>query len=414
MVHPLPVLFSDDGPDSGDNASRTPAVPWAAPPREGAFWWLQVLRTPLAVLLIGAITALFAAAAGAAPLSTLEQRMQLFRDGALRGFALAELPDDGREIYTEADFKDLAATGANVVRVSIQLRKCKGCVRYDPPEEDVRYVERVLARGQRYGFRVVVVLLATPWGNESDYWDSDGLKSDIVRQWGQLARRLKTFSALQAYDLINEPVVPGARLARSQQAHWLELATAIARELRAADPDTPLMVEPTPWALPSAFRDTLPLVMPGLVYSFHFYEPHEFTHQGLPDRPDVLTYPAHGWDKQRLSQAMDDARRFAAANKVPMFVGEFSCVRWAPAGSCPRYLADAVSLFEAESWGWAYHCWRCYQGWDAEVPQTVAKEQRAGHLPGERRADSPSFQLLKRSMELNRKGVRNSSVPQAR
>jgi len=357
-------------------------------------------------LLIGALLALCTMLAGAAPSSTLEQRMQLFRDGALRGFALAELPEDGREIYTETDFDDLAATGANVVRVAIQLRKCKGCDRYDMPEADIRYAERILARGERLGFRVVLVLLATPWGNQSDYWDNASLKADIVKKWGQLARRLKSFPALQAYDLINEPVVPQPRLGHSAQAQWHELAKAIATELRAADPDTPLMVEPAPWGLPSSFWRTEPLGLPGLVYSFHFYEPHEFTHQGLPDHPAALAYPVTGRDRPRLSQSIEEARRFAAKHKVPMFVGEFSCVRWAPAGSCPRYLADAVALFEAEGWGWAYHCWRCYQGWDSEVPQEVPQAQRAGHLPEHRRADSPSALLLKAAMQRNRKSSR--------
>ena len=332
--------------------------------------------------------------------------MQWFRDGALRGFALAELPDNGREIYTEADFQDLAATGANVVRVAIQLRKCKGCERYDLPEDDLRYAERILARGERYGLRVVVVLLATPWGNQSDYWDSTSLKADIVSKWGLVAKRLRGFSALQAYDLINEPVVPGMQRGRSAQAQWHELAEAIARELRTTDPDTPLMVEPTPWGLPSSISDMTPLALPGVVYSFHFYAPHEFTHQGLPGHAEALAYPGHGWDKARLSKAMDEARRFAAKYKVPMFVGEFACVRWAPAGSCPRYLADALSLFEAEGWGWAYHCWRCYQGWDAEVPADVPREQRAGHLPEQRRTDSPSLLLLKKAMASERRSVR--------
>lgn len=357
--------------------------------------------------LISASLALAALGAGAAAPSVLEQRMQLFRDGALRGFALSELPDNGREIYTERDFEDLAATGANVVRVSIQLRKCPGCDRYDTPQADIDYAERVLARGARYGFRVVVVVLATPWGDQSDYWDSDALKADIVRQWGLVARRLRDFPALQAYDLINEPVVPGAKGAARAQAQWHDLADSIARELRAQDPDTPLMVEPTPWGLPSAMRALTPLALPGVVYSFHFYAPHEFTHQGLPGHTEALVYPSKGWDRARLSQAMDDARRFAAQHKVPMFVGEFACVRWAPAGSCPRYLADAVSLFEAERWGWAYHCWRCYQGWDAEVPAEVPREQRAGHLPAQRRADSPSLLLLKNALNRNRRSVVN-------
>ena len=362
-------------------------------------------NTWLSCLLVGASLALNTLLASAAPLSILEQRMQWFRDGALRGFALAELPDSGREVYTETDFQDLAASGANVVRVAIQLRKCKGCERYDLPEQDIRYAERILARGERYGLRVVVVLLATPWGNQSDYWDSASLKADIVSQWGQVARRLKSYAALQAYDLINEPVVPGA-LRAGGLAKWQDLSAAIARELRAVDPDTPLMVEPMPWGLPSSFREMMAIGMPGLVYSFHFYAPHEFTHQALPGYPESLLYPGKGWDKSRLSQELGEARRFAAKHKVPMFVGEFACVRWAPAGSCPRYLADAISLFEAEGWGWAYHCWRCYQGWDAEVHEDVPREQRAGHLPEHRRAHSPSLLLLKKAMENNRRSAR--------
>ena len=358
-------------------------------------------------LLQWALITLTAGAAWAAPSVVLEQRMQLFRDGALRGFGLAELPDNGREIYTETDFQDLAATGANLVRVAIQLRKCAGCDRYDTPEADIRYVERILNRGERYGFRVVLVLVATPWGNQSDYWDNTSLKADIVKKWGQLARRLKTYPALQAYDLINEPVLPQALPGRSAQAEWYELAEAIARELRAADPDTPLVIEPTPWGLPSSFWRTEALDLPGVVYSFHFYEPHEFTHQGLPGRADVLAYPDQGWNKARLSQAMEEARKFAAKHQVPMYVGEFSCVRWAPGGSCPRYLTDAVSLFEAEGWSWTYHCWRCYQGWDSEVPQRVPQAQRAGRLPEHRRADSPSLLLLKKAMQHKRQSARN-------
>ena len=361
----------------------------------------------LSRLLIGASMALTTLLAVAAPMSTLAERMQLFRDGALRGFALSELPDSGQEVYAESDFQALAATGANVVRVPVQLRKCNGCQAYGVPDEEIRYVERILARGVRYGFRVVVVLLPTPWGNQSDYWDSVSLKADIVRKWGQLARRLKAFSALQAYDLINEPVVPGPANLRRQQALWQDLARAIAQELRAADPNTPLMIEPAPWGLPSSFRESLPIDMPGVVYSFHFYAPHEFTHQGLPGRVESLIYPGNGWDKPRLFQAMDDARQFAAAHNVPIFIGEFSCVRWAPAGSCPRYLADAISLFEAEGWGWAYHCWRCYQGWDAEVPEGIAKEQRAGHLPEHRQSNSPALLILKKSMDIHRKATRN-------
>ncbi len=337
-----------------------------------------------------------------APALTLTERMQLFRDGALRGFALAELPESGIDSYSEADFQDLAATGANVVRVSISLRKCSGCERYDAPEAALSYVERILERGHRLGFRVVVTLLPMPGFSKSDYWGNPVLQADIVHQWAQVASRLKRFPALQAYDLINEPVLPDAVGIPDPKAAWHALAAAIAREVRGIDPNTPLMIEPTPWGLPGSFKATEALQMPGLVYSFHLYAPHEFTHQGLPGYADARTYPGNGWDKTRLSKAMAQARRFAAEHRVPMFVGEFSCVRWAPSGSCPRYLADALALFEAEGWGWTYHCWRCYQGWDAELPAELPPAQPAGRVPQSRRPDSPSVVLLQEAMQRGR------------
>jgi endoglucanase len=355
------------------------------------------LVTACARLLLGPWLAWFALCAGAATPPKLDQRMQAFRDGTLRGFALAELPASGQAIYTESDFKDLVSTGANVVRLPILLRKCSGCLAYDTPEADMAYAQRVLATGERLGFRVVVVLLATPWGNESDYWENEALKADIAKKWQQVAQRLKGFAALQAYDLINEPVVPGVSRERGLE-QWHRLATQMALAIRAEDPDTPLMVEPAPWALPGSFWQAKPLAMEGVVYSFHLYAPHEFTHQGLPGYPDPMEYPNHTWNKTRLAQEMLEARKFAALHKAPMFVGEFSCVRWAPAGSCTRYLADAVSLFDAQGWGWAYHCWRCYQGWDAEVPQAIPQHQRAGFLPEHRHADTPALGVLKRSM----------------
>jgi endoglucanase len=359
------------------------------------------------------LLALTALTAVAEPLPTLDGRMRLFHDGALRGFSLSELPESGVAPYTEADFRDLAATGANVVRVAIVLRKCNGCERYDEPEAALRYIEQILVHGQRLGFKVIVTLHPTPGFSQSDYWDSPALQADIVRHWGRIAARLKDQPALQAYDLVNEPLVPPGARVRDAKAAWQALAAAAAREVRGVDPHTPVMIEPTPWGLPGSFAGTQALSMPGLVYSFHMYAPHEFSHQGLPGYDEMRAYPGHGWDKARLAAAMQGARRFADEHRVPIFVGEFSCVRWAPQGSCPRWLADAVALFEAEGWGWAYHCWRCYQGWDAEVPAGLPQAQRSGRLPEHRRADNPTVLLLREAL-LRNSGAKPSGAPTAR
>lgn len=337
----------------------------------------------------------------------LTERMQLFRDGVLRGFALNELPDNGVSIYNANDYQDLAATGANVVRVSIQLKHCATCTTYDTPVKGVKYAKDVLAAGKTYGFRVVVVLLATPWGEQSDYWQSAALQADIVKQWEYVAKQLRGYPALVAYDLINEPVVtPTSTPPATAQSMWLTLATNIARKLRSTDPDTPLVVESQPWGLPYPFYDwlnkytPLPADINGVVYSFHMYNPHEFTNQGLPGYPLGVPYPntTSGWDKNGLVWVMDGVKQFAAANNAPVLVGEFSCVRWIGV-QCTQYLSDVISMFELHKWSWIYHCWRCWQGWDAEIPSTVPQAGPAG--PAQRSPNTPTMQLLRQSMPPN-------------
>jgi hypothetical protein len=138
------------------------------------------------------------------------------------------------------------------------------------PEAGIRYAVQVFGRGERYGSRVVLALLATPWANGSDDWDNDSLKADMALKWGEVARRLKSYPALQMHDLINEPVVRHTLPGRNPQAHWHELTSAMVHELRAADPETPLMIEPAPWGLPSSCPATQPMIELGLVYSLHF------------------------------------------------------------------------------------------------------------------------------------------------
>jgi len=67
---------------------------------------------------------------------------------------------------------------------------------------------------------------------------------------------------------------------------------------------------------------------------------------------------------------------FQQKYKVPIYVGEFSCIRWAPLSplnglpTANNYVADAIALFESYGWSWTYHAWRQYYGWDAEVPES--------------------------------------------
>ncbi len=330
------------------------------------------------------------------PFSTLDQRMQLFRDGALHGFALASLPDNGIEPYSEVDYQDLAATGANVIRVPIILRKALSGDRYDIPEADISYAQNALSRGARYGFRVVVVLVALPWGDApSDYWGNASLMTDLASKWALIAGRLKGYGALQAYDMINEPVITGVGRV-SGLTQWHDLAVSLGQAIQAVDSNTPIMFEPHPWGLPGSFWQAAPLGLSGVVYSFHMYEPATFTSQGINGYPEPVVYPGIGFSSTTLYDYMLEARTIAARDSVPMFIGEFSCLRWGP--GCTQYLTDVTTQFGNENWGWTYHAWRNYQGWDAEIPSTISQVQAYPSGVQYRTSTSTSFVLLKNKM----------------
>lgn len=146
------------------------------------------------------------------------------------------------------------------------------------------------------------------------------------------------------------------------------------------DPDTWIIYETGPGSLFWGFKGLVPLPDTHVIYSAHFYEPQTFTHQGIVnvqgtdlakamDKVNIL-YPSsiNGvyWDKRQMNNALKSADEFQAKWHVPIYVGEFSVVRWAPKESAVRWLRDVVDLFEARGWSWSYHAFREFNGWSLE------------------------------------------------
>lgn len=320
---------------------------------------------------------------------TLDQKMQLFINGELKGFAL-DSPYNGIN-YSDQDWIDLAATGANVVRCPIVMTKNIGGTYYDFPESTVVSTELALKMGEKLGFRVIVVLVTIPQGTDSDFWDNANLKADIISKWIQIANRLKDYSALQAYDILNEP----ARLTyvEADKTQWAAIAQTIVTPLRAEDPHTPIMIEPCWWALADSFWQHPPVTVSGLVWSMHMYERREIVFQGILGYPTPVTYQQS--DKDFMYSNMLETRKFAALYNVPIFVGEFSCMRWAPNDSATTVLTDLIKMFDDEKWGYTYHVWRSYEGFDSEIPYSVA--QGAGNS-SHRSSSSSLITMLRTNM----------------
>lgn len=268
--------------------------------------------------------------------------------------------------FSARDYADMAATGANVVRYFLLLNLDPNGSSYPL---DLSGVDAAVQAGAQDGFKVVIVFQPVSTRAVPEYWNSAALQASLIADWNTTAARYNGNTTIAAYDLINEPTAPGG------ESQWLTLAGQLISAIRSADSAHPIIFEPSPGALPQAFVNFSPISAENIIYSVHFYEPYAFTNQGLQTSvalayPSDASSPIGAVDKSTLAQYLAPVRQFAATYNAPVYVGEFSAVRWAPGHSAYNYVSDCIALFESYGWSWNYHQWRGYPAWDPELPES--------------------------------------------
>jgi hypothetical protein len=141
-----------------------------------------------------------------------------------------------------------------------------------------------------------------------------------------------------------------------------------------------------------------PLADGNVIYNFHFYDPHEFTHQGaswgspwwiyeraipypateasmeekLKQIPDAAAryrleeYWLDHWDGHRIRLLMDEAHAWGKANNVPLICNEFGVFRAvAEPASRLAWIHDVRTALEADGIGWAM--WDYHEGFGVAV-----------------------------------------------
>ncbi len=206
----------------------------------------------------------------------------------------------------------------------------------------------------------------------------------FTQLWEEIARKCRPRRQRLIYEILNEPRVedPDA---------WREILMQLIAAVRRIDPNRTIMVTGGKWG---GIEDLLALgKLPAdnLVYSFHFYDPFVFTHQGASWSDPVLTrlkgirypldmeqirtareaavrdametWPFDAWPKgcgkAELAKTLEPAVKFMEANKVSLYCGEFGTHKpHAPRADRARWTEDVRSLLEEMGigWGmWAYH-----------------------------------------------------------
>ncbi len=289
------------------------------------------------------------------------------------------------DVPLEADVRDIAALGANLMRFQMNGNGIGKPGRMETKAErlawfdkwinaKVDYLEmRLIPWARKYGVKLVVDMHDSPGGRDREhdsqvcmYYDAD-YAGKFVSAWAWIAKRLARYSdVIYGYDLFNEPNESQPPL---KDCDYRTLQIRAGREIRAVDPKTPIIIAAKNWDLPGGFRNLEPVPLDNVIYQVHIYSPHEFTHQGLGNG-NWTRYPGADpktglvYNRNLLRRTIQPVLDFQQKHGAKIYVGEFSAIGYADGAA--EYIADVISLVEEQGWDWTYHAWREWAGWSVE------------------------------------------------
>ncbi len=175
---------------------------------------------------------------------------------------------------TKKDIEYISSLGFDHVRLGfdqIVLEESPFVLR----EHTVKLIDEFLTWCKACGLNAVLNLHKAI-GNYCDVqsavglFDSEELQDRFVWLWCELAKRYKGDKAV-AFELLNEVV--------SNADGWNELWHRTLKEIRKISPDRTIIVGGSEWNSPHTLAKIALVEDPKVIYTFHSYYPHIFTHQ---------------------------------------------------------------------------------------------------------------------------------------
>ncbi|MEO5857917.1 MAG: glycoside hydrolase family 5 protein [Pyrinomonadaceae bacterium] len=245
-----------------------------------------------------------------------------------------------------AVFKSISLAGFKTVRIPINFGAWAS---YDQPfrwttPEGPQIADKFIEAALAEGLFVIIDLHHVELDKTVNGADST---DRIVWLWKEIANRYKRLDPEKVFfELRNEPH-------EIKADEWRAQAEVLIKTVRQIAPEHTMMVGFHDWNSRQAMLDSKPFADQNIIYTFHYYDPFIFTHQGatwssagLPELRG-LPFPANKkelvvpetakgtWIEERIKNYSDDskairmyddlkrARDWSVKNAVPIFLGEF-------------------------------------------------------------------------------------------
>jgi endoglucanase len=178
-------------------------------------------------------------------------------------------------------------------------------------------------------------------------------KDRFLAFWRQVAPRFKEAPSSVLFEILNEPngkMTPDV---------WNQCLSEALTLIRASNPTRTVIIGP---AFYNSIKHLEELKLPEedrhLIVTVHYYDPHDFTHQGAPwsKHKDKLGVLWNGTPQERSQVALDfqKAQTWADQHHRPIFLGEFGAYEKGDMASRVRYTECVARTAEKFGWSWTY------------------------------------------------------------
>lgn len=301
---------------------------------------------------------------------------------------------------TAQDIALIRAMGFDYVRLSVDPRPMFHEKQSDQIESDyLTQLDAALKMLLDQDLAVDIDIYADPDFKERLATD-DEFVEEFADFWRALARHWAALDPDRVFfEILNEP---GGK----DRYRWYGVEAKLATAIRDGAPRHTIMATGAHWSDDDDLVFLEPLRDPNVIYAFHFYEPHVFTHQGatwstnywhslkgvpypsspdnvqtvmaqIPDPVHRLALERYGmdhWDAARIDGEISQVAEWASHWNVAVICNEFGVYRKsADPGDRAAWLSDARVSLEKHDIGWAM--------WDYDGGFDVVNRQDGKAVP---------------------------------
>jgi endoglucanase len=284
---------------------------------------------------------------------------------------------------TPDDLKLMHSLGLTYVRIGVDPAYF-GYGRADAPGKEALWKRLDDAIDLAINNGLIVDLCVFPRDDYKQQLANDRGATQFLFLWEALANHFaKRDPDHILFELMNESEV-------QDPYRWIGIESSVVTAIRRVDTAHTILASGAHYDSLDDLLVTQPLADENVIYTFHFYEPYQFTHQGatwgspewlyyknipfpatvdqldstlkaIPNdiaRYQLFLYATGNWNADTVRQRIAFAANWGREHNVPILCNEFGAYRdTAPPDSRARYIEAVRSALEANQIGWAMWDW---------------------------------------------------------